>query len=772
MRQLAILLCCLLVSGGVSSAQGAQQTQQTTIRGTVRDRTGAVIPGVSLTLTPVQTGTSSAAVSDSVGAYEFEGVAPGDYELRAVLSGFGSEVVPIGTQAGETQTVDVTLRIAPLAETITVTRSEEDQAAVPNAVTVIQGEDIQAFQRRVSPAEAFAGIPGVFAENRRNFSLSGGVQLAIRSPLPRFGMRGVQIVQDGIPLTMADGTTEPTNLDLGSMGRVEIIRGPSSVLYGNSAGGVVSVQTEFPAAGRLVAEPDIQFGSNGYQHQQVKLHGSAGKVSYLVNASHLETDGFRTHSAAEVRRANTVLRVALSPSTEIRGVFNLYDLPFGESAATIALDDARNNPKTVRPQALTQGWGESTTQGQGGITIEHRFAGGQVFRGTGWGLWRDVFNPIPFAVVELNRGAFGFRTEYEALTRVSTVPVTWTTGVDFSSQGDDRLESENDGVPFPGALTRPGAPVISQREEVLSIGPFVQARAVLADRWTVTGGVRFDYYDFSATDRLLADGDQSGSRGLDAVSPMAGLTYVATDQLNLYTSYATAYQTPTTVELSNTPSGIGGFNDELDPEDLSTFEFGARGVVDRWQLRFGASAYFSQLDNALVQFARPDEAIFFRNAGEASRNGIETLVEWRPVPRLAARLAYTYQDYEFTDFRAPEGDFTGNTEPGVPPHQLFLGANYETSFGLFTAAELRAIDAYPVNSSNTIENWAYQVANVRFGFNRRWNGFVIRPFLGIDNLFDERYNGSTITNSLGDRFFEPAPGREVYGGFTIRAELF
>lgn len=763
-----ISLICVLALGITSSAQ----TVRATVQGTVHDRTGAVVPGVTMTLTPVQGGTAKIVVTDARGTYEFDGLPTGQYELQAVLTGFGSETVSVTAAEGEARTADITLLMAPLAEVVTVTRSEQNRAAVPNAVAIIQGDQIQAFQRKVSPAEAFAGIPGFFVENRRNFSLSGGVQLAIRAPLPRFGIRGLQIVQDGVPLTMADGTTEPTNMDLGSLGRVEILRGPSSVLYGNSAGGVVSLRTEFPSAGTLAVQPDVQFGSYGYQHQQLKVQGSAGNVSYLVNASHLEVDGFRMHSAAEVQRANIVLRAALSPSTELRGVFNVYELPFGESANTLTLADARNNPRSIRPQAITQGWGESTTQGQGGVSLEHDFGGGHLFRATGWGLWRDVLNPIPFAVIDLGRKASGFRSEYEGSALLSSVPITWTTGVDVSSQGDNRLESKNAGVPAGGGPTRVGAVVIDQREEVLSVGPFVQARAVLGTRWGLTAGARYDYYDFSADDHFLSDGDQSGGRTLDAVSPMVGVTFVASDKLNLYSNFATAYQTPTTVELSNTPTGAGGFNDQLAPENLRSFEVGARGSIDALRLRFEAGTYFSRLENALVQFARPDEAIFFRNAGEASRNGLEALVEWRPTSRVLTRLSYTYQDFQFTRFVAPEGDFSGNNEPGVPPHQLFAAASYDAPFGLHSGVQLRSVDAYPVNNTNTIENWAYQVVDLRFGFDRRWNDLRFRPFVGIDNLFNERYNGSTISNSLGNRFFEPSPGREFYVGLTVGANLF
>ncbi len=213
-------------------------------------------------------------------------------------------------------------------------------------------------------------------------------------------------------MTMADGTTEPTNIDLGSLGRVEVLRGPSSVLYGNSAGGVINLQTEFPSSGRLAVQPDVQFGSYGYRQQQVKAAGASGALSYVVNTSRLETDGFRQHSHAEVRRANVAVRAALSNATSLRGVFNVYDLPFGESASTLTLADARKAPTSVRPQAFTQGWGESTTQQQAGLTLEHQFTEGHAFRATGWGLTRDVWNPIPSAVVSVERRAAGLRSEY------------------------------------------------------------------------------------------------------------------------------------------------------------------------------------------------------------------------------------------------------------------------------------------------------------------------------------------------------------------------
>lgn len=761
-RRLAGVLL-LLFTPHLAHAQPATAS----LSGTLADTSGGVLPGVTIVVAPVPVGTPRQAVTGQDGRYEFTGLPAGDYRVEASLAGFGSREARLTLAAGERRAFDLTLELTVFTDTVTVTRTLEEPTRIPHAVSVIQGEVIQAFQRRASPAEAFAGVPGFFVENRRNYSLSGGVRFAIRAPLPRFGMRGVQIIQDGVPMTMADGTTEPTNIDLGSLGRVEVLRGPSSVLYGNSAGGVITLQSEFPTDGALVLQPDVQVGSFGYRQQQFKVAGARGRASYLVNASHQQVEGYRAHSASEVWRGNAVARVGLSARTELRAVFNVYDLPFGESASTLTLADARSNPTSVRPQAFTQGWGESTTQQQGGLTMQHQVADGHSVRATAWVLGRDVWNPVPASVVSVNRRAAGLRTEYAGRARVGAIPLSWTTGVDLSSQHDERAEYANAGVPAGGRRTLQGALRLEQLEEVLSVSPFLHASARLGERWTVTAGLRSDHYDFTATDRFLANGDQSGNRTMSAVSPMAGVTFVPSSWLNLYANLGTAYQTPTTVELSNRPDSLGGFNDDLRPEDLTSVEVGARGAIDPLRLRFEAAAYTSNLDDVLVRFQRADEQAYFRNAGEVDRRGLELLVEWTPTARLKGRAAYTFQDFSYGSFVAPEGDFTGRAEPGAPPHQVVVGASYDAPFGLFSAAQYRFVAAYPVNSLNTIDNWSYHVVDARWGVDRRWKGLRVRPFFAIDNLFNQRYNGSAIVNSVGDRFFEPSPGREYAVGLTV-----
>ena len=355
----AFATAMLLVVG--VSASGAGQGAGT-ISGTIEDESGGVLPGVTVTATNTGTGGTRTAVTNGQGRYEITNLPAGRYDVRGVLPGFSSDAATVTVAAGGSALVDMSLAIAPLAETVTVTRTEQQLSAVPTAVAVVGRETIEVGQRRASLDESLRGIPGLLVQNRRSYSVSGGIGLAIRRPQSRFGIRGLALLQDGIPITTADGTTEPGNVDIGSMGRIEVIRGPSSVLYGNAAGGVINITTEFNPERRVTFEPDIQFGSYGYNRQQLKVTGREGGTDYLVNVSRFETDGFRQQSQAEIRQANIVVHNQLSPATEIRGVFNFYDSPFGKRPVS----PVRRN-RDPRGTDRASPWRAGSTGGREGV---------------------------------------------------------------------------------------------------------------------------------------------------------------------------------------------------------------------------------------------------------------------------------------------------------------------------------------------------------------------------------------------------------------------
>lgn len=141
--------------------------------------------------------------------------------------------------------------------------------ALPTSATVLDGEQLRDRQLQVNLSEGLAGVPGLQIKNRQNYAQD--LQLSVRGYGARstFGVRGVRLYVDGIPATMPDGQGSLSHIDIASLERVEVLRGPYSALYGNSAGGVVSLFTETPE-GRPFVEGGVSFGSDGQQRLSAK----------------------------------------------------------------------------------------------------------------------------------------------------------------------------------------------------------------------------------------------------------------------------------------------------------------------------------------------------------------------------------------------------------------------------------------------------------------------------------------------------------------------
>jgi iron complex outermembrane receptor protein len=159
--------------------------------------------------------------------------------------------------------------------------------------------------------------------------------------------------------------------------------------------------------------------------------------------------------------------------------------------------------------------------------------------------------------------------------------------------------------------------------------------------------------------------------------------------------------------------------------------------------------------------------VFFRNAGQVARSGVEIRVDWLPIDGFATSLALTFQDFRFRAFVVDGVDLADNREPGVPERLMYANVTYTAPIRLRLEADFRWVDAYFVDDLNTAVNWAWTTLDLRALLDRRIGGARLQPYLGIDNLFDVRYNGSVIPNAFGGRYYEPAPGRQFFAGMAI-----
>ena len=148
----------------VCAPYGFAQSDQGAVAGVIRDETGAVLPGATITVRNLETEISNSAVSDMQGRFEFLLLPAGDYELQAILPGFSGWARPITIEAAASATLNITLDISAFAETVKVTRTDQDRSVVPTAVSVIGRDEIQFAQRQEALAETLRGIPGLFVD--------------------------------------------------------------------------------------------------------------------------------------------------------------------------------------------------------------------------------------------------------------------------------------------------------------------------------------------------------------------------------------------------------------------------------------------------------------------------------------------------------------------------------------------------------------------------------------------------------------------------------
>ena len=683
--------------------------------------------------------------------------------VSLVALGLGA-VSPVGSAGGSAQELpaDSVARLDSLRVTVSRTSALLDDLPLP--VSVVDLTEAAVPDRGVSLDRALAGVPGVFVQNRSNFSLGDRVTMRGAGARSQFGVRGIQVIVDGIPLTLPDGQTALGNLDLATAGRVELLRGPASALYGNASGGVIRVRTRPPDPAGLDVESTVAGGSHGFFDTRILASGGEGGLGWLVGARRFRTDGFRDYAEAESYAANLVARYGTGADTELSVVLNLDHLPFAENPSSLDRATARENPTTVRDFVVDQGAGETHTQVQAGVALRRGWGATELDL-SAWGLHRSLRNPIPGSIIDLSRRATGARFELEGRTEPG-VDLRWTAGVDAALQHDDRVEFVNEGV-GDGTRAEAGSVELDQRERVLSLGPFAQSTLRLGSAWALTLAARYDVYDFDVSDHRLEDGDDSGDRTLTRLSPMAGLSYGPVPWFGLYANFSTAFETPTTSELSNDPSGDGGFNDRLRPEVLRSFEAGVRGRVAQVGLSYRVSAYGGTVDDALIPFQGETEEVFFRNAGRVSRDGVELELGWTPDPWLRLSAAWTFQDFVLEEFVTEEGDYSGRREPGVPRHRATVGVDAELPLDLRAALDFQWVDAFPVDDANDFFNWSYRVVDVRLGWRTSIGSVRLHPFLSVENFFAERYNGSVVPNAFADRYYEPAPGREVYAGIRV-----
>lgn len=669
---------------------------------------------------------------------------------------------------------DTTARRLP--PVVTVTRDAgRSPLDLPYAITSLRPDSLNPGQTHTLVEQTLALLPGVTVANRTNPSQDTRVSIRGFGARSQFGARSIRILRDGMPLTLPDGQTPIDYLDFESVGRVEVIRGPASALYGNASGGVIDLRSIDPPADPLSVQARSWAGSQDMKRYVGLLGGSAAGFGYSGNIGRTQNDGFRQY--AHQRLTNAFARATRTfANTDFALLGMGLDMPVAENPGALTLAQADSAPQQADVPSVQKKARKSVHQVQIGLSAHRPIAANgdvsaQIYGGT-----RTLHNPLTFAVVGVGRHQSGGGVRVTLPIDVSGFENRVSVGADAQWLNDARKNWANcNGVTKATAAcatlgVEKGSLTLDQNELVSSVGPYVRDEFDVG-RVRASAGVRADQVKFEVRDHFLSDGrDDSGIRTLHAVSPMVGVASRISTYHSMYANIGSAFETPTTTELGNQADGSAGLNRDLKPQYSTTYEVGGKGIVVS-RVQYDVALFDTEVRDELIPFEVPGGGgrTYYRNAGRTRRRGVE-LQAATDIGALTLTTAYALSDFHFRDFVNGTVQYAGHRIPGIPEHQAQAAATWHLSHGFVVAEGIAKAKVY-VNDANAAAAPSFTIMNLRAGATTALGRPWFSPVVGVQNLFDTRYIGSVAVNAAGatvaaTKFYEPAPGRTWYIGLS------
>ncbi|HBW1627983.1 TPA: TonB-dependent receptor [Klebsiella quasipneumoniae] len=674
-------------------------------------------------------------------------------------------------QAADEQTMVVTA--AP------TTVSELD---TPAAVSVVNGDEMRQAAPRVNLSESLGAVPGLQVQNRQNYAQD--LQLSIRGFGSRstYGVRGLRIYVDGIPATMPDGQGQTSNIDIGSVDTIEVLRGPFSALYGNSSGGVINVTSQTGTQPPTV-EASSYYGSFGTWHYGMRATGAvgdgshAGDVDYTVSTNRFTTHGYRDHSGARKNLANARLGVRINDVSKLTLLLNSVDIKANDAGGLTA-DEWRDNPRQS-PRGDQYNTRKNTRQTQAGLRYERQLSAQDDLSVMMYAGERETtqFQSIPRTpqlkpshaggVIDLTRHYQGIDTRLTHRGEL-LVPVTLTAGLDYENMSERRKGYENfvmvNGAPQygeQGALRR------NERNLMWNVDPYLQTQWQLTDKLSLDAGVRYSSVWFDSNDYYITpgNGDDSGDASYHKWLPAGSLKYALTDAWNVYLSAGRGFETPTINELSYRSDNQSGLNFGLKPSTNDTVEIGSKTRIGNGLLT--AALFQTDTDNEIVVDSSSGGRTSYKNAGKTRRQGMELGLDQQFGESWRLKAAWTWLDATYRTNVCGDASCNGNRIPGIARNMGYASFGYQPEQGWYAGSDIRYMSDIMANDENTAKAPSWTVVGLTTGYKWSYGRMDMDLFGRVDNLFDREYVGSVIVNESNGRYYEPAPGRNYGIGLNL-----
>jgi iron complex outermembrane receptor protein len=699
--------------------------------------------------------------------------------------------------------------IKQLAPTVvTATRVETNSFDLPVSIDIVEKKDLEG-QLNMTLSESLIRIPGITAQNRTQMAQDPQISTRGFGARSTFGVRGIRVYVDDIPLSTPDGIATPGNIDIGTLKSIEVMRGPFSSLYGSSSGGIIHLRTQN-------APKDLEFGFNalyGSYNTDKELAYATGTtkgVEYLVNYSRYSSDGYRDNSENEKEAGTVKLKTNITPDTKLTMLFNWIDQKANDPGGLTSAEVYGQNRKMSSQNNIDQKARVSRDNKQIGFNLEHKINDHNIVNLIAYVGERNNLQYLYSAAYGSSLGQYGrassiardFHGTDLRWTNTNDVmgkPYQILAGMSYGYQKDKRT----DDIANNGELsTNPSAnssctgssdyiancyKLRNENNIAYNFDQYLQGQISATKDIDLHAGIRSTFVTLKNEDFIIGSinntsttnkyKDGSGKITARKTTPVIGVTYKVTPTWNIYGNYGEGFETPTFIEMAYSDTSGLGPNFNLKPSTSDNYEIGTKFFLGE-KARANIAFFKTNTENEIVTNAGTSAYTSFTNAGKTQRKGFEISFESALPSNFNIYGSYSHLDAEFktpftTSYTVGSTTTTsyilsGNKISGTYNDQLYGELSWRyPGLGFSAALESRANSKVFANDSNTVSVAGYTVFNIRAGFEQRFQGWRLTEYLRVENLTDKDYIGSIKNNDNTGRFFEPSATRNYLVGASV-----
>jgi iron complex outermembrane receptor protein len=644
-----------------------------------------------------------------------------------------------------------------------VAQTQREMARTPGAVSVVPAARYQdTYAHNIEDVMDFT--PGVFARKR----YGAEVRLSVRgSGLSRgFHMRGLELLQDGVPFNLADGSADFQEVDPLIAQHIEVYKGGNGLRFGSSSlGGAINFVMPTAYSSDTQNLVRLEGGSFGTYRVHAQASRIYDKTDAFAAISGNQVDGYRDHEQEESVRFSGNIGHRFNDRAETR-FYILSNIVDQELPGTLTLQQALNSPEMAAPASVTQHQQRNVRSLRFANKTAIKLDDGAVFEFGGYAGYKRLYHPI-FQVIDQRGPLAGLFARYRDEGSLAGHRNILTVGGDLSW-------GEVDAKRYVNIAGSRGALTASGTQSATNLRLYAENHFYVADSVALVGGVQAIHAYRKFTNDLAPA--QSDATDFSSVSPKAGVIWDATKNAQLYANVTRSYEPPTFSELVQ--ATVFQFV-PLDPQRAVTYEIGTRGATG--SVAWDVALYHARVKGELINFTVGGgiPASTF-NADETIHQGIEASLTLdlgaygldAALPegsRLLLEQAYTYNDFHF-DGDAVYGD---NKLAGMPPHVYVAALRYKSpapnGLGWDIAPKVEWVpDGGYVDYANTLEAPGYATLGLEGGVDISQG---VRLFVDARNLTDKRYistySAITDATAVATNVFYPGEGRSVFAGVRV-----